>query len=192
MANWEQMETPRSYSVTKLNEDEGPVIPELMSGDLRKEVTHPDLMTACLYFIDNDEIPKEWQMNDANGAWKNLTDEEILVRYGEQGSDITPELFTDHLVAPSYWPCYVIEKEETGGYIIQVFQSPLDDKASWSQLGVPHFITNYPRESIRYFYKPYRSDAHFENAFRHHIEIRDEIFPEQWKNLKENEKESSF
>merc|ERR1712238_631768 len=44
-------------------------------------------------------------------------------------------------------------------------------------------LINYPRESIRFFTLPYQGDQHLPNAFRHHIEIRDEIFPDQWKNL---------
>jgi hypothetical protein len=44
---------------------------------------------------------------------------------------------------------------------------------------------DYPPASVRYFTKPYKSDQHLPGAFRHPIEIRDDLFPEQWKNLKD-------
>eukprot|EP00521_Asterionellopsis_glacialis_P020229 CAMPEP_0195336930 /NCGR_PEP_ID=MMETSP0708-20121125/16562_1 /TAXON_ID=33640 /ORGANISM="Asterionellopsis glacialis, Strain CCMP134" /LENGTH=150 /DNA_ID=CAMNT_0040407765 /DNA_START=72 /DNA_END=525 /DNA_ORIENTATION=- len=36
------------------------------------------------------------------------------------------------------------------------------------------------------FHQTNRSDQHLPGAFRHYIEIRDDIFPPHWKNLKDN------
>jgi hypothetical protein len=40
---------------------------------------------------------------------------------------------------------------------------------------------NVPREAFRFFDRPYTSDMHQDNAFRHDIRIPDELFPELWK-----------
>ena len=45
------------------------------------------------------------------------------------------------------------------------------------------FLNDVPREAIYYANKPYTSDQHIENAFRHIIEIPDEIFPPKWMDL---------
>ena len=43
-------------------------------------------------------------------------------------------------------------------------------------------ITNFEKKSIRLTLKRYTSDQHIKGAFRHFMEINDDIFPEQWKN----------
>jgi hypothetical protein len=43
--------------------------------------------------------------------------------------------------------------------------------------------TDVPRSAIRFFDMPYTTDLHQPYAFRHFIEINDDIFPSQWKNL---------
>jgi hypothetical protein len=43
--------------------------------------------------------------------------------------------------------------------------------------------TELPREAIRFVDRPYTSDIHLPNAFRHPIGIPDELFPDAWKNL---------
>jgi len=50
--------------------------------------------------------------------------------------------------------------------------------------GQKHIVTHVPRHAIRFTDKIYSSDQHLPNAFRHAIGIPDEIFPEQWKNVK--------
>jgi len=43
-------------------------------------------------------------------------------------------------------------------------------------------LEKVPREAFVFAFKPYASDMHLPNAFRHAIMIPDEIFPEKWKN----------
>ena len=40
---------------------------------------------------------------------------------------------------------------------------------------------SYPRDSIHFFHEKHGSDQHLTSAFRHHIEIPDEMFPLQWR-----------
>ena len=43
--------------------------------------------------------------------------------------------------------------------------------------------SDVPRSAIRFFDKPHTTDLHQPFAFRHYIQIPDDIFPPQWKNL---------
>jgi hypothetical protein len=45
-------------------------------------------------------------------------------------------------------------------------------------------VNNVPRRSIELVNRPYSSDQHLENGFRHEIQIPDSIFPEKWRDLK--------
>ena len=46
------------------------------------------------------------------------------------------------------------------------------------------FAKFVPQKFIRYIDKPYTSDLHSKNSFRHYIAIPDEVFPETWLDLK--------
>ncbi len=50
--------------------------------------------------------------------------------------------------------------------------------------GRPFFVNNVPQEAIQMVNRPYSSDQHIENGFRHEIYIPDAIFPEKWRDLK--------
>lgn len=45
------------------------------------------------------------------------------------------------------------------------------------------FFYDVPREALEFVYKAYTSDQHIPTAFRHEIEIPDEVFPAKWKDL---------
>jgi hypothetical protein len=46
-------------------------------------------------------------------------------------------------------------------------------------------IDDMPREGIKFIDRPYTTDMFLENAFRHDIRLPDEIFPEAWRNSKQ-------
>mmetsp|Transcript_600 Transcript_600/g.758 ORF Transcript_600/g.758 Transcript_600/m.758 type:complete len:152 (+) Transcript_600:1166-1621(+) len=52
--------------------------------------------------------------------------------------------------------------------------------------GVYYVISDFPKRSIRLVLKPYTSDIHIKGAFRHFMEIDDDIFPEHWKTSEED------
>jgi hypothetical protein len=185
--NWNKDGEMALPSVTKLNEDTGPV--RIMSGDLRKLADHPAFQTGCVYWEDNDD----WEDFDDdlsfldNDDWHDWSDENILYELGRDGSHFIPEDSRDLHSGGMYWSCSVIREENDGSYIVQVFpSSKLHGKPWWYKENVPRFLTSYPRGSIRYFTKPYKSDVHFTFAFRHYITISDDIFPAHWKDRKEN------
>lgn len=168
-------------SPTELNENMGPL--EMVSGDLRQIIKHPNLFTGCIFWKTDFDEDERWEWPDPE--WKNLDDQTILERFsssdGIHYSGDYQDQFDD-----SYWPCAVVgsEKDDGSTYTVRIIQSRRHSEAKWHEKYLPRFITNYPRESIRYFNKPYTSDLHLVDAFRHPIEIRDDIFPDQWKNKK--------
>jgi hypothetical protein len=177
------------HSVTRLNLEMDEDI--LVMGDLRSYVPPrvDDMYTVCRYArrlrtrrTDATRSAFEDDVDD----WDTLSDEEILKTFGSDGSRFS-------VPYPTLWPCSVISKDtrpdhhnDDGSasttYTVRIFQSDVYRSADWSKRGVPYILYNYPRESIRYVTTPYHSDQHLPNAFRHAIEIRDEILPEQWKN----------
>ena len=98
----------------------------------------------------------------------------------------------------SFWPCSVLAKEENAEnksnnnndnnkYTVRIYPSDYHHQQYHRMQDIAKhlLVKNYPRESIRFFtVPPNQGDQHLSTAFRHHIEIRDEIFPNQWKNLK--------
>jgi hypothetical protein len=69
-------------------------------------------------------------------------------------------------------------------YVVRIFPSPFHRRPRWDARGLPRIYTDFPRSSIRHFTKPGLADQHSPQAFRHHIEIPDEMVPPQWKNRK--------
>lgn len=82
----------------------------------------------------------------------------------------------------NFWPCVVTKPEgdesKDDNYTVRIVQSANEEPAFWETMGKPRIITDFPRASIRHFYLPYKSDQHLSNAFRHYIDLRDDVFPE--------------
>lgn len=88
---------------------------------------------------------------------------------------------------PKFWTeamlyCHILKREKvntTGSYLYEVslgYHSrphPLDDKRYISK--------KVPQKAISFVDKPYHSDMHLTNAFRHPIGISDELMPEHWR-----------
>jgi hypothetical protein len=184
--NWNYDEETPLPSVTKLNEDTGPV--QIISGDLRRLADHPAFQTGCVYWEDEDDwgdFDDDLTFLD-NDSWHDWSDEHILYEYGSDGSHFIPE-DSNYQGGGKYWSCSVIREENEGTYIVRVSPSSrLHGSPWWYEESVPRFLTSYPRGSIRYFTKPHKSDVHLPSAFRHHIPIRDDIFPIHWKDRKKS------
>jgi hypothetical protein len=186
VAKWDKHGEKPLLSVTKLNEDTGPV--RIMSGDLRQLTGHPFFQTGCVYWEDFDDDLENFDDNVTvldNDDWRDWSDEHILHKYGRDGSQFIPE-DSYYTGGGMYWSCSVIREENDGHYIVRVFPSSHSHGSPrWYEESVPRFLTSYPRGSIRYFTKPYKSDVHFPSAFRHFISIKDDVFPNHWKDRKE-------
>ena len=182
----ETSESPSRISSRALNDELGPLP---LSPNFSEEhlVDENGLLTACLYWEDEtDEF-----VLDNDVYWEKLSVDEIINVYG---LDYGVYFILDDKEAYSdgwFWPCIVTKKNEhpdkaflNSTYTVRILQSHLHKETEWEERDVPRIITDYERNSIRHFPSPYESDVHLSNTFRHHIELRDEIFPTNWKNLK--------
>ena len=183
--------------------DDEPIMKNLISGDLRETVDHPHIFLACQYSTDEeiDYGTKIYNENSNRVAnWKLWDDNRILEQYGSDGEDFEyadPEQGYITHSEYSHWPCSVLKEEskEEGDetYTVRIHQSPLDSRwiktTSWEEYNLPRILTNYPRDSIRYFIKPEDQDHALPNAFRHHVGIPDGIYPDNWLNLRNKSSE---
>ena len=151
--------------------------------------SHDSLFTGCYYpYYDDDYDDDEgtWSsLEDENILWQDLPIDEAIQKYG---ADYDASVFAiDENGTYSdgqFWPCVVVDKdEEQDNYIVRIIQSDFHEETIWEKKKLPNIIMNYPRSSIRHFYKPYKSDIHLPGVFRHYMELPDDLFPEIWKNL---------
>jgi hypothetical protein len=179
VANWRPPTENRHSFVTakEANEQEG--LELLVTEDLRKVQDLSHLFTGCLFKPTRIDKSKVWE--EENSSWERLEDEELLALYGSDGSIYTGDYqsHTDH----DYWPCSVIAQDGADTYTVRIHQSKEHRRELWARNDLPRFLTKYPRESVRYFVHPFDNDQNLPGVFRYPIHIRDEIFPQQWKNL---------
>jgi SET domain len=79
-----------------------------------------------------------------------------------------------------WWPCTVLDyelDEAVGQYLytieMQEVEEPFED----------FLVHDVPREIFHFVDKPYTTDTHLPNVFRHNMRIPDEIFPDAWRNI---------
>ena len=179
VANWKLLEGFEASSSVKIMNDEMKPIP-LKSSLTHLETYDADIITACVYWKD-EERNESWEAEADNKDWPNLSLEKLMAKYSSHGRlfDIGGKISHAY-----YWPCNVIgydEKDDT--YNVRIFQSHFHTQAVWDRKNLPCLIRKYPRTSIRYFHDQYTSDQHIPNAFRHYLEIDDDMFPKRWKNI---------
>ncbi len=147
-----------------------------------------DIFTGCLYWENGQE--KTERHNIINGYhWSDLDDKALLSLYSHDGSRYHRDRGIG-IRSYSYWPCTIISrnqyktlvKDEEAAYTVRLFQPHWIEASEWNEEQPPIFLTNYPKSSIKFFTKPYRSDLHHPSAFRHALQIPEDMFPEHWKN----------
>jgi hypothetical protein len=83
------------------------------------------------------------------------------------------------------FPCIILdadEKEKT--FKVVIFRFAMKSKMSeLPKARVLQLNNNVPANEVDFINRPFRSDMHWEGAFRHPIKIPDEVFPQQWKDL---------
>ena len=123
-----------------------------------------------------------------------MSDEELLEKFSDDGQEFAIDYLTHR--DGSYWPCAVLYKEEKKDgassdaedtYVVHIIQREnFDDGVMpWAHNSLLRFLVNYPRSSIHLFVKPYESDQHLPDGFRHYIPLRDDMVPDNWKNLQD-------
>ncbi len=186
-------------TVQDANDREDPIPKNLISGNLRETIDHPHIFLGCVFYTDfNEEIDYGGtRYKDAAARatdWKGWDDEKILQFFGEDGSGFEypePELGYITHDEYSHWPCSVLKDEGNELYTVRIHQTPLKTrKTLWAKHNLPRILTNYDRESIRYFVKSEDQDHTLPNAFRHHVGVPEGIFPDHWMNLRNNKNQS--
>ena len=164
-----------SYSpIKELNDKREP--PRSIS-ELIKDPFQDNVMTGCMYSANYDY---QYDAFEAGFNWTTLSDEMILQHFSGDGSNFIWEEIHSY---PQFWPCSIITGNDRDGFTVRIFQASWEGDTPWTEKGLPMIFTKYSRESIRYFNKQGRSDQFLPNSFRHHPELADDIFPDQWKNL---------
>ncbi|KAL3940997.1 MAG: hypothetical protein SGBAC_004574 [Bacillariaceae sp.] len=76
-------------------------------------------------------------------------------------------------------PCKVVQRKETAkgrsGYAVRMFNRPGLDEAERIPKGEMHLVTHIPRNAIRITDKPGSTDQHLPGAFRHEINLSDDV-----------------
>jgi hypothetical protein len=165
-------------SIKELNDS---MEPPRTESELAVNPLPDNVITGCMYTADYEYAYDEF---GAGFDWSNLSEDQVLEHFAYDGSGY---VWQEINVFPRFWPCSVLSGNDRSGYTVQIFQASWEYETPWAQKGLPMILTNYPRESIRYFNEQGLSDQHLPNAFRHHPELPDDIFPEQWKNLRKKD-----
>lgn len=83
------------------------------------------------------------------------------------------------------FPCIILdadEKEKT--FQVVIFRLAMKSKLSeLPKARVLQVNNDIAVNDVHFINRPFRSDMHWEGAFRHPIKIPDDIFPQQWKDL---------
>ncbi|KAL7564582.1 hypothetical protein ACA910_017928 [Epithemia clementina (nom. ined.)] len=208
---WKPRSVPKNWiSAKEANEmNDEPILEDLLVGTKLVEEgatttfgDHPYLMTGCVYWttdMDYDEVFENATATLYSNNKKNNIDD-MLKTFSDDGSRYeypNNKGYASHEDG-LHWPCSVVY-QETGNdkdyddddsyqdtYVVQIQPNPTYpgvDDIPWVRNGLPRLLRHFPRSSIRYFVKPYASDQHLPGVFRQPIGMRDDLFPEQWKNI---------
>lgn len=110
--------------------------------------------------------------------------------YGERAAEAAHGLAVEWRHTPlsmqTLRPCRVLSRE-VDSYSQQVtFTAEMLNHKSGDVIpphSMPHVVTKISRHGIEFKDRPYHSDQHLPNAFRHAIGIPTSIFPKQWMDL---------
>jgi hypothetical protein len=92
-------------------------------------------------------------------------------------------------------PCVILKRENSQItrqrkkqgtlFAVQIKNRPGLDPQQEIPAGEVHVVSKVPRHAVRFSDKPYTTDPHLEGAFRHELHLPDDVFPEEWKDLRE-------
>jgi hypothetical protein len=191
VATWQPPPRDEHYYITvkEANERQGPILDLIMSGNLRNAVdSYPlQMFTACVYWATDDD---DHEVYHADINWKDLSDDVIMELFASDGSVYRYSHSNGYRKHSDkiHWPCTVVRHHSSNNntYVVRIHQSPYSQRTGempWHRHKLPRTLYSYPRESIRYFKLPFRSDQHLPGVFRQPISIRGDIFPANWRNL---------
>jgi hypothetical protein len=113
---------------------------------------------------------------------------ERLLRQDENSVTAWTWQLTRALFQPQHLrPCLVVDRVETTTkleFTVQILNRPGLTLVEQIPKGHVHLVSHVPRNAIVFSDRPYTTDPHLDNAFRHPIGLPDNLFPEAWKDLK--------
>lgn len=144
-----------------------------------------DHFTACYYWEEDNDNEDNSNTDPNNGIdWTTLRDSEFLKIFSSDGSK-----FRNQQKNGSYWPCSIL-KLEANGLIVRIFQSMWHDTTQWETENIPRILSNYPKDSVTTFFKPYKSPLHDRSSFRHFVDLPPGFLPNQWLDKNSSRSES--
>lgn len=152
----------------------------------RQQFTTSDMVTVCYYWEDEGEDDSLDQYSVHDSSWADLDDPTAIHVLGVDGSKFHMNTISDG----SFWPCSILETHVSNStsmahHTVRIFQSPWHDITSWSNHDFPRILTNFPADSVKMFYKPYKSPMHSRQAFRQPVGIPSDMIPIHWRNTKQ-------
>lgn len=165
---WKSIDNAEHYSPSYIMND---VVDKLRTQEEETKF-HPypnNLQTACFYIYDNTT------MNDNNDNTNSIT----MIKWRP-----TPGIQEFRYLRP----CTILKREEhpttqTSRYTVQMWNratTPPDQRIPQHNNRRPHIVEQVPRAAIRFVDKPYTTDQHLPNAFRHWIGLQSSLFPDAW------------
>ena len=169
--------------------DEEPYVPSYVQDDVVRSLrtteeleqhSYPDnVFTSCFYRYSDNANDKTQTSSSSSDSTTTAT---TSVRWQQ-----TRGIFE----LQNLRPCKVLQRQtdpQLGTvYTVQIRNRlGLPSTERLSSSGTYHIVTHLPRRAIRFSDKRYTTDQHLEQAFRHEIRVADDLFPEQWKDRKED------
>jgi hypothetical protein len=127
------------------------------------------VVTAC--FIDTTEEVRDGEPR------RNERDQEILKWHGPHTYN---EIAGSHLQI-----CDVVSREQVEESGVKSYKYTVLTKIKDGPKSRSVQVKNVPHAAITLVDRPYTTDMHASNAFRHWIGIDDHLFPQAWRNLRE-------
>ena len=162
-----------------------------MNGDKFNESYHSwseDHFTICkrtsMPRADDSLIFIVPRMNDTdtNEEIANVDSDGVEFRLSFRGVEFDHSGFDLASIHGEWYPCQILQAKKQDDVFDVVFftyeESTVGDDAN-----VLRRNQSLAADDIKYLNKPYRSDMHWDRAFRHEIRIPDEIFPPLWRDL---------
>lgn len=164
-----------------------------------------NVQLACYKLYDHNDalVPKHENDKDVLPYFEDATEEErSSFSFGYRNSDevikIDPEA-PNQIVTPGkfqidrrissgsgwHWPCEVLARKDEYTYTVRILVPPISDGVRWAHNRQARIIFDYPAQSIQFVTKMNKADNFLSGAFRHAIGLADDMFPEQWKDLRE-------
>jgi hypothetical protein len=164
-----------------------------------------NVQLACYKLYDHNDalVPKHENDKDVLPYFEDATEEErSSFSFGYRNSDEVIEINAEapnQIVTPGkfqidrrissgsgwHWPCEVLERKDEYTYTVRILVPPIADGVRWVHKRQARIIFDYPAQSIQFVTKMNKADNFLSGAFRHAIGLADDMFPEQWKDLRD-------